>query len=70
MTCPRCAHAMADVTSRWHTFPEAEGAEYLATYGAIWHCPHCTTILSTDEDEIVWLMEPDDLPAEVPARRR
>jgi hypothetical protein len=49
---------MNDVTESWHTFAEAEGAEYLASYVTIWHCPACETVLGADEEGVAWTMEP------------
>ena len=60
MTCPHCAHAMIDVTESWHTFAEAEGAEYLSAYVTIWHCPVCHTVVGADEEGIEWVMEPEE----------
>jgi hypothetical protein len=48
---------MDDVTESWHTFAEAEGAEYLASYVTIWHCPQCGTVVGASDDGIEWVME-------------
>jgi hypothetical protein len=64
MTCPRCSHTMVDVTESWYTFAEAEGAEYLASYVTIFHCPHCNTVVGADQDGIEWVMEPEEALAE------
>jgi hypothetical protein len=50
---------MNDVTETWHTFTEAEGAEYLAAYVAIWHCPKCDTVTGAQNGTIEWVMEPE-----------
>ncbi len=57
MECPQCSQSMTDVTDSWHSFAEAEGAEYLATYVTIWHCSACETVAGVDQDRIEWLME-------------
>ena len=66
MNCPHCAHAMTDVTESWHTFAEAEGAEYLASYVTIWHCPVCSTVVGADEEGIEWVMKPEEVLVEEP----
>jgi hypothetical protein len=48
---------MADVTESWHTFAEAEGAEYLATYVTIWSCPACGTVAGGQDDTFEWVIE-------------
>jgi hypothetical protein len=58
MNCPRCSHAMVDVTESWYTFAEAEGAEYLSAYVTIWCCPECNTVAGVDEG-VEWVMEPE-----------
>lgn len=63
MDCPHCAATMADVTETWHTFAEAQGAEYLAEYVSIWHCPACGTLTGENDSEVEWVMLPDDMPA-------
>lgn len=50
---------MVDVTESWHTFAQAEGAEYLATYVTIWHCPQCNTVVGA-QDGIDWVMKPEE----------
>jgi hypothetical protein len=55
---------MVDVTESWNTFAEAEGAEYLASYVTIFHCPHCNTVVGADQDGIEWVMEPEEALAE------
>lgn len=58
MNCPTCGSPMVDVTESWHTFTQAEGAEYLAAYVLIWHCPQDDTVVGTDEEQRVeWVME-------------
>ena len=57
MNCPHCGADMNDVTDSWHTFTEAQGAEYLAEYVTIWHCPICNTVLGADDDVVRWVME-------------
>ena len=48
---------MNDVTESWHTFAEAQGAEYLAVYVTIWRCPQCDTVAGAQHDIIEWVME-------------
>lgn len=48
---------MTDVTESWHTFVEAEGAEYLAAYVTIWHCQSCNTVAGAQEDGFEWVLE-------------
>ena len=57
---------MTDVTESWHTFAEAEGAEYLASYVTIWHCPVCSTVVGADEEGIEWVMKPEEVLVEEP----
>jgi len=57
MDCPHCDTTMNDVTEHWHTFAEAEGAEYLACYVNIWRCPSCQTLAGADDEGIEWVME-------------
>lgn len=64
MLCPICQHDMQDVTESWHTFREAEGAEYLAEYVAIWICSACRTVAGVSEEQIEWIMEPESAAAE------
>lgn len=64
MTCPVCGAAMENVTGSWHTFAEAEGAEYLASYVTIWHCPSCATVVGADDDAVEWVMEREEVAAE------
>jgi hypothetical protein len=64
MSCPQCSHTMTDVTESWHTFAEAEGAEYLAAYVTIWHCDNCSTVVGADEEGIEWVMKPEEVLAE------
>ncbi|MGI8824880.1 MAG: hypothetical protein ACR2JC_04405 [Chloroflexota bacterium] len=64
MDCPRCAVEMTDVTDTWHTFAEAQGAEYLAAYVTIWRCANCGTVLGTGDEHVEWVVEPDVLVAE------
>jgi uncharacterized C2H2 Zn-finger protein len=59
MQCPRCGARMNDVTETWHTFTEAEGAEYLAAYVSIWYCPKCDTVAGAQNETIEWVMEPE-----------
>lgn len=59
MNCPRCGAPMNDVTESWHTFAEAEGAEYLASYVTIWHCPRCGTVAGAHESGVEWVLEPE-----------
>jgi len=49
---------MTDVTESWETFAEAEGAEYLALYVAIWHCSRDNTVAGVGDDGIEWVMDP------------
>ncbi|HZS94469.1 MAG TPA: hypothetical protein VFA78_06715 [Chloroflexota bacterium] len=51
---------MNDVTDSWTTFAEAEGAEYLAAYSTIWHCPKCRTVAGVDEDDVEWVIETEE----------
>lgn len=60
MQCPVCSTAMTDVTDSWHTFAEAEGAEYLASYVTIWYCPQCRTVVGTEGNETKWVMEREE----------
>jgi hypothetical protein len=55
---------MEDVTESWHTFAEAEGAEYLASYVTIWHCTSCGTVVGADDDAVEWVMEREEVAAE------
>jgi hypothetical protein len=48
------------VTENWHTFTEAEGAEYLADYVTIWYCAACTTVVGAQNGGIEWVMEPQE----------
>ena len=57
MQCPRCTQAMEDVTESWHTFVQAQGAEYLASYVTIWHCPSCGSGVGTDGRAVEWVMD-------------
>lgn len=57
MNCPTCGARMHDVTASWHTFAQAEGAEYLAAYVTIWHCLACDTVAGADDEGIQWVME-------------
>ena len=57
MQCPRCGAPMTDVTETWHTFAEAHGAEYLAAYVTIWHCPACGAVAGAEGDTVEWVME-------------
>lgn len=50
---------MTDATDAWHTFAEAEGAEYLAAYVTIWRCPACSAVVGTDGEQIEWVLEPE-----------
>lgn len=63
MNCPNCDAGMVDVTAHWHTFAEAEGAEYLAAYVTIWHCPLCQTVAGARDDGTEWVLDPEDAPA-------
>lgn len=58
MTCPNCDAQMVDITASWHTFAAAEGAEYLATYVTIWHCPECDTLAGAGVEGVEWVLEP------------
>jgi rubredoxin len=60
MICPHCSAQTDDVTENWHTFTEAEGAEYLATYVTIWHCSVCETVVGAQNGGIEWVMEPQE----------
>ncbi|HZU14094.1 MAG TPA: hypothetical protein VFB58_14735 [Chloroflexota bacterium] len=64
MRCPVCQTEMLDATETWHTFSEAEGAEYLADYVTIWVCEACRTVAGVGEDQIEWIMEPESAAAE------
>ena len=64
MECPCCGAQMNDVTESWHTFAEARGAEYLATYVTIWRCPTCTALAGGEEGQVEWIMEPETVLAE------
>lgn len=57
MQCPRCGSPMSDVTESWHTFAEAQGAEYLASYVTIWHCPACSAVAGSHEGDVEWVIE-------------
>lgn len=59
MQCPICGHPMTDVTESWHTFTEAEGAEYLSAYVTIWHCDTCGAVAGSTERGIEWVMDPE-----------
>jgi hypothetical protein len=59
MDCPNCGTRTTDVTESWHTFTEANGAEYLATYVTIWHCPSCHTVVGAHDEGVEWVMEPE-----------
>jgi hypothetical protein len=61
MDCPICGAQMTDVTESWHTFAEAEGAEYLALYVTIWHCPRCGAVAGEGEGAIEWIMEQEEM---------
>jgi hypothetical protein len=50
---------MQDVTESWHTFTEAEGAEYMASYVAIWRCPRCSTVVGAHDETVEWVMRPE-----------
>lgn len=69
MDCPSCTTDMSNATESWHTFDEARGAEYLASYVTIWHCPACQTVVGAHDDQVEWTMEQeavlqeDELPA-------
>ncbi len=56
MDCPQCHTPMVDVTDSWHTFVEARGAEYLASYVTIWDCPTCHTLAGTADEDVEWVM--------------
>jgi uncharacterized Zn finger protein (UPF0148 family) len=62
--CPTCNAAMTDVTETWETFAEAEGAEYLALYVTIWHCPVCGTVAGVGDEGIEWIMDREEVLAE------
>ena len=64
MSCPVCRATMEDVTESWHTFAEAEGAEYLASYVTIWHCTSCETVVGAADDDVEWVMEREEAAAE------
>ncbi|HEX6510052.1 MAG TPA: hypothetical protein VF221_20680 [Chloroflexota bacterium] len=55
---------MNDATESWHTFAEAQGAEYLASYVTIWHCPACQTVVGAQDGGIKWVMEPQEAVSE------
>lgn len=57
MNCPHCGATMTEVTESWHTFAEAQGAEYLADYVGIWFCPACRTVAGGQDGEFEWVME-------------
>lgn len=59
MICPHCSAEAEEVTDAWHTFPVAQGAEYLSTYVTIWHCPACETMVGTRNGSIEWVIEPE-----------
>ena len=59
MQCPQCGATMQDVTESWHTFTEAEGAEYLASYVTIWRCPRCSTVVGAHDETVEWVMRPE-----------
>lgn len=61
MECPSCGTKMKDVTETWHTFAEAEGAEYLAGYVTIWHCPSCHTVAGAQDASIEWVLHPEEM---------
>lgn len=63
MDCPVCGAQMDDVTESWHTFAEAEGAEYLASYVTIWHCPQCDTVVGASDGSVEWVMEREEAEA-------
>lgn len=64
MDCPTCGAQMTDVTESWHTFAESEGAEYLASYVTIWHCPSCHTVAGAHGSAVEWVMQPQEAAAE------
>lgn len=64
MRCPVCQAEMLDVTESWHTFAEAEGAEYLAEYVTIWMCSSCKAMVGESEEQVEWVMEADHVAAE------
>lgn len=64
MICPVCGAQMKDVTQAWHTFSEAEGAEYLSSYVTIWRCPTCGALAGAGEDGLEWVMEREEAAAE------
>lgn len=65
MLCPTCGLTMTDVTESWHTFAEAEGAEYLSSYVTIWFCESCRTVAGTEEDgALEWVFTPEEAFAE------
>lgn len=64
MECPVCGAPMTDVTEIWHTFEEAEGAEYLADYVTIWHCAACGSVAGAEDEMITWMMEREAAVAE------
>jgi hypothetical protein len=60
LDCPNCGAALTDITESWHTFRESHGAEYLATYVTIWHCPSCHTVVGGQDEEPEWVIEPEE----------
>jgi hypothetical protein len=60
MICPHCGAQAHDITESWHTLPEAEGAEYLATYVTIWCCSSCHTLVGTHQGDVEWIAEPQE----------
>jgi hypothetical protein len=64
MNCPHCSALLTDVTDSWHTFVEAQGAEYLASYVTIWHCSECRTVVGAADGDIEWVLEPEEVLSE------
>lgn len=64
MRCPICNQPMIDVTESWHTFVEAEGAEYLSAYVTIWHCPACGAVAGASPEGVEWIMDEEGALAE------
>lgn len=64
MLCPRCHSDMRDVTESWHTFAEAEGAEYLSSYVTIWLCERCHLVAGSSDEDLEWVMEREEARSE------
>ncbi len=64
MICPHCGAQTNDITDDWHSFPEAEGSEYLSAYVTIWRCPACGTVIGGQGDTRDWVIRPEEAPIE------